>query len=391
MSAKEALILDVNGGMSVSVAADKHGVTRSCGYKWVGRYRELGWAGLEEISRAPEFSPKRTSQKMVDQLLALKRKHPDFGPAKLALMLEEKHGKHVMAVSTAGDLLARHGLVVKRKPRERSAGPIERGPFAVAGAGDSMTADFKGQFWNGKLVCYPLTIVDPFSRYVLAVDALCSTGMADTMAGFERVFRKYGIPRQMISDNGTPFCASNSLGGLTRLSRRWIELGITPIRIAPGRPQQNGSHERMHRTFKAWIRRHPKSSLRAHQRSFDAFRQEFNHVRPHQSLGQKLPASAFKTYQPFSSRLHKMEYDTNLTVRSVRSNGCIKWDGEFLFLSDVLAGTHVGLLEIGEGAWSIHFGAVRLGYFDAIDNRVQNRPLDRLQAAKTESKTGYGS
>jgi transposase InsO family protein/transposase-like protein len=378
MSARESLILDVNGGMSVGEAADKHGVARSCAYKWVSRYRDFGWPGLEENSRAPEHSPNRTPQKIVDELLALKRKHPDFGPAKLAPMLEVKHGKHVMSVSTAGELLARHGLVVKRRQRGRSAGPIERGPFTVSGAGDSMTADFKGQFWNSKLVCYPLTIADPFSRFVLTVDALSSTGMADTMARFERVFRKYGLPRQMISDNGTPFCASNSLGGLTQLSRRWIELGITPIRIAPGRPQQNGSHERMHRTFKAWIRRHPRASLRAHQRSFDAFRHEFNHVRPHQSLGQKLPASAFKPYKPFSSRIRKIEYDTNMTVRSVRSNGCIKWEGSMIYTSEVLTGAHIGLLEIGEGAWSIHFGAVRVGYLDAIANRVQNRLPDRL-------------
>lgn len=258
MSAREELIRDVNDGMSVSVAAERHGVARSCAYKWVGRYREDPVHGLEERSRVPERSPKRTAQPVVDELLKLKWKHPDYGPAKLALMLNERHGKHVLAVSTAGQVLSQHGQVQKRRARERSAGPITHGPFQVAGAGDTMTTDYKGQFRMGNgVLCYPLTIADPFSRYVLAIDALPSTNMEGARKGFERVFREYGIPRQIISDNGTPFCARNALGGLTQLSRWFIELGIQPIQIDVGHPEQNGIHERMHRTLKAWIRRHP--------------------------------------------------------------------------------------------------------------------------------------
>jgi putative transposase len=374
MSAKEALIRDVNGGMSVTKAAEVHGVNRSCAYKWVGRHKALGAAGLQELSRAPEHSPNRTPQAVVDELLELKRKYPHFGPAKLAPMLAERHGEHVLAVSTAGDLLARHGLVNKRRPRQRTPGPIGHAPFQTGGAGDTMTTDYKGQFrmTNGAL-CYPLTIADPFSRYVLAIEALPSTNMADTKAVFERVFREYGIPRQIISDNGTPFCSTHSLGGLTQLSRWWIEQGIMPIRTEPGRPQQNGIHERMHRTLKDSIRRDRRASLRAQQRSFDAFRHEFNHVRPHQSLGQKPPASAFQTYRAFSSRPRALEYDTTMDVRSVRSNGHIKWQGEHLFMSEVLAGTNVGLREIAEAVWSIHFGPVLIGYLDGLTRRVMNR------------------
>jgi len=379
MSAKEALIWDVNGGMSVTAAAEAHGVDRSCAYKWVGRYLKHGVAGLQELSRTPEYSPNRTPQALVDELLELKRKHPDFGPAKLAAMLAKRHGEHVMAVSTAGDLLSRHGLVRKRRSRQRSPGPIEHGPFVVAGAGDSMTTDYKGQFRMGNgVLCYPLTIADPFSRYVFAIDALGSTNLAGAKAGFERVFRKYGIPRQMISDNGIPFCSTCSLGGLTQLSRWWIELGITPIRTELGHPQQNGIHERMHRTLKDWIRRNRQSSMRPQQRSFDAFRQEFNHVRPHQSLGQKPPVSALQSYRPFSSRPGKIEYDTTMDVRSVRSNGQIKWNGTHIFASEVLAGAQIGLLQIGEAAWSIHFGHVLIGYLDGLTARVQNRLPQRL-------------
>ena len=325
MSAKEALMWDVNKGMSVTKAAEVHGVKRSCAYKWVDRYRRLGLAGLNELSRAPEHSPNRTSQKLVAELVKLKRRYPSYGPAKLITMLEKRHGGHVMAVSTAGELLSRHGLVSKRRS-QRSAGSIEHSPFEVGGAGDSMTTDYKGQFRMGnKTWCFPLTIADPFSRFVFAIDALTSTHMAPAKLGFEAVFNEYGIPRQMISDNGTPFCSSQSLGGLTQLSRWWIELGIIPIRIQPGQPQQNGIHERMHRTLKDWIGEHPQPNLRAQQRSFDAFLEEFNHVRPHQSLGQKPPATAVKPI----AHSHHVPKRSNMTppwwfgrsARMVKYNG----------------------------------------------------------------------
>jgi len=378
MSAKEALMWDVNHGMSVTMAAEVHGVKRSCAYKWVDRYRRLGLAGLEELSRVPEHSPNRTPQALVTELVELKRKYPRYGPAKLTAMLEERHGGHVMAVSTAGEFLARHGLVTKRRS-QRSAGSIEHGPFEVAGAGDSMTTDYKGQFrMNNQALCYPLTIADPFSRYVFAIDALASTQMAGAKAGFERVFREYGIPRQMISDNGTPFCSSHSLGGLTQLSRWWIEQGIIPIRIEPGHPQQNGIHERMHRTLADWIRDHPQSNMRSQQRSFNAFAWEFNNVRPHQSLGQKPPATAVKPYRPFSSRPGPIEYDSTMAVRPVRSKGYIQWNDAHIFTSEVLTGANIGLLQIDQTVWSIYFGAVRIGYLDGLAQRVQNRLPERL-------------
>lgn len=378
MSAKQALIFDVNGGMSVADAADEHGVALSCAYKWLARYRRYGWLGLEERSRRPERSPLQTSQERVDELLRLKRKHPDYGPAKLVTMLEERRGEHFMAVSTAGQILARHGEVRKRRPRPRSPGPIEHPAFQVSGAGDTATTDYKGQFpMLNQALCYPLTMADPFSRFVMITEALSSTQTAPTKAAFDRAFRQYGVPRQMVSDNGTPFCSAHSLGGLTQLSRWWIELGITPVRTQPGRPDQNGIHERMHRTFKDWIRRHPKASLASQQRTFNAFRHEFNHIRPHESLGQKVPATAFQAYRPYPSRAPLIEYDTNMEVRKVNANGEIKWKGHLIFLTEVLVGANVGLLPIAESVWSIHFSMVRIGYLDVLNQRTLNRkPVD---------------
>jgi transposase InsO family protein len=372
MSAKEALIFDVNGGMSPGEAADIHGVARSCAYKWVRRYREEGLTGLTERSRRPESSPTRTPQALVDELLDLKEQF-DYGPAKLVELLDKRHGRHVMSVSTAGTILERHGMVKKRSRRHPRVGPIEHPPYVISGAGDTQTTDFKGQFrmGNGEL-CYPLTICDPFSRFVLDIVALPSTQMAATKAVFERVFREYGVPRQIISDNGTPFCSGHSLGGLTQLSRWWIEAGAIPVRIAPGRPDQNGIHERMHRTLKAWIERYEQQNLRGYQRSFNVFKAEFNHIRPHQALGQKTPDTAFRPYRPFT-RQTSIEYDSNMEVRSVRSNGEIKWRGQLIFTSEVLIDANIGLSQIGEQLWAIYFGPVRIGFLDGANHRVLNR------------------
>lgn len=374
MSSKEALIFDVNAGMTVRQAAENHGVVRSCAYKWLRRVEEAGGlVGLEERSRRPENSPNRTPQRLTDELLALKRKYKDFGPAKLVQKLDERHDRHVMAVSTAGTILARHGKVKKRGERRPSAGRPQHSPYTVAGAGDSMSADYKGQFamGNGQLV-FPLTICDPFSRFILAIVAMLSTHMAPAKRAFERVFREYGVPRQMITDRGTPFCGANSLGGLTQLSRSWIELGITPVLIEPGRPDQNGIHERMHRTLKAWARERRRKDLRSNQRSFDAFRARFNHERPHQALGQKTPSSAFKRYRPYPKKT-VIEYDSTQQVRKVNANGEIKWHGQAIFTSEVLIGADIGLTQVDEQLWEICFGHVRIGFLDTAANRVRNR------------------
>jgi len=373
MSAREALIFDVNEGKSVAEAAADHGVARSCAYKWVDRFKEDGWDGLKERSRRPEGSPSRTTQERIDELIDLKKRHPQFGPAKLVTMLATRHGTHVMAVSTAGEILSRRGLVEKRRPR-RSPGRIEHAAFEVAGAGDTMTADFKGEFrLLNRSLSFPLTVADPASRYVIDIRALSSTHMAPVKQAFERIFREHGLPRQIVTDNGTPFCGSLSLGGLTQLSRWWIESGVVPVRIHPGWPQQNGIHERMHRTLKDWIRRHPRKDQQGQQRSFNQFRREFNHVRPHESLGQKTPSTAYRPYRSWSERPRSIEYDTNMEVRLVNANGEIKWKGESIFTSETLIGANIGLIRVDDSVLAIQFGVVRIGYLDELTGRAVNR------------------
>lgn len=373
MSARESLIWSISDGMSVADAARLHGVHRSAAYKWWRRFEDEGPAGLADRSRRPEHSPNQTSQELVDELLALKRQHPLFGPEKLVDRLEVLHGEPVMAASTAGLILDRHGMVKKRRKRNASPGRIEQQAFEVAGAGDTMTADFKGQIRMGNgALCYPLTVVDPFSRYILDIVALPSTHMAPVIAAFEKIFRKHGVPRQIVTDNGTPFCSAQSFGGLTQLSRWWIEHGSLPARIKPGCPQQNGCHERMHKGLGEWIEIHPRMDLCGHQRSFDAFIHEFNTIRSHKALGRRTPASAYRPYRPYPKKTC-IEYDSSLQTRLVNANGEIKWNGKAVFVSEVLIGAHVGLIQTGEHYYSVYFGRFKLGYLDLVRLRAVNR------------------
>lgn len=237
--------------------------------------------------------------------------------------------------------------------------------------GHSMSADHKGAFrlGNGQY-CHPLTIADPASRYIFAVDVMSGTNVAPAMAAFERVFREWGIPEQIITDNGNPFCAARALGGLTGLSKMWIRLGIQHVRIQPGRPQQNGIHERMHRTLKQAATRPPERTMRVQQRRFAAFMDEFNNVRPHQALGQETPASRVRRYRrEFPNRLTEIEYPSSAEVRTIRANGEMKWKGDKLFVSEVLAGERVAMLQLNDDRWDLYFASARLATWDRSTNR----------------------
>lgn len=213
---------------------------------------------------------------------------------------------------------------------------------------------------NGRY-CFPLTIADPASRFIFAITGQSSTQVEPSLAVFEKIFREWGLPDQMITDNGGPFCTARALGGLTELSKMWIKLEIQHTRIVPGRPQQNGIHERMHRTLKQEATQPPKANMKAQEQRFDAFRQEFNHVRPHQALGQERPASLVKVYRrPYPDRIAPIEYPSSFEVRMVRSNGQIKWKGQMLFVSEVLQKEPVGLVQVEDDRWSLYFGSVHL-------------------------------
>lgn len=347
-------------GESVSELSRRFGVSRPTVYATIERWIEEGKAGLQERSRAPHSNPRLTSPAVVAALLALKDRHRNWGADKLVRLLRRTGVE--LSPFTARDILKRNGRVQARRARPPLWSPAEMPRVVVAGAGHSMSADHKGAFrlGNGQY-CHPLTIADPASRYVFAVDALSGTNVALAISVFERVFREWGLPEQIITDNGNPFCSARALGGLTELSKTWIKLGIQHVRIQPGRPQQNGIHERMHRTLKQSATRPPERNLKAQQRCFAAFVDEFNNVRPHQALGQETPASVVSRYRrEYPDRLPLIEYPASAQVRMVHRSGEIKWKGDTIFVSQVLAGEPVAMMQVDDDGWDLYFASVRL-------------------------------
>ena len=349
---------------SIAQLCRRFDVSRPTAYKWIGRYEAQGPAGLHDRSRRPHASPDATAQSVVDALLEARRRHPTWGPKKLLTILQRRHPKWSWpARSTAADILKRHGLVRARRRSVRRGHPGRPGT-AMDAPNATWTADFKGQFkTRDGIYCYPLTIADGYSRYLLACQSLNGTTHDDTKQVFRRIFQEFGLPNRIRTDNGTPF-ASTALGRLSRLSVWWIRLGITPELIEPAKPYQNGRHERMHKTLKAEATRPPAASRRAQQRRFNTFQHEYNHQRPHEALQQQTPAALYQPAdRPFPDRLTPIEYPSHWEVRLVSKNGGIRWNGHWLGVSHVLAEQHIALEEIDNGIWTVYFGSHDLGRF----------------------------
>ena len=351
---------------SMTALCEEYGVSRKTGYKWLNRFRAQGPAGLAERSRAPHVVPWAITQAQAEAIVSLRRQHPSWGPKKLrAKLLRRAPEQHWPALSTIGDLLQRAGLSQRRKRRRRVTATLGGVPPIIA-PNEVWCVDFKGWFRTGDgAACYPLTVTDAFSRYLL-----CCRAVAPDHAGcrpaFERLFREYCLPQVLLSDNGPPF-ASLAASGLSRLSVWWIKLGIMPVRILPGKPQQNGRHERMHKTLKAETAQPPAASLVAQQRRFDQFRAQFNHERPHEALGQAVPAEVYRpSLRPYPARLEDPAYTSDFELRRVRSNGEIKWQGELIFIAQPLAGEVIGLREDDDGNAEVYFGPMPLGNIDGI-------------------------
>lgn len=351
----------------------QYGISRKTGYKWAQRYAGEGFEGLQDRSRAPKSCTHRTPGEISEGLLELRRAHPTWGPRKL-LAWSRKREPEVSwpAASTVGDLLKRHGLVaVRRRPTRRSPHP-GRPSVEAAAPNQVWTSDFKGQFRMGDgRLCYPLTVADGYSRFLLGVDGLDSVAEVGAWPVFERLFREHGLPEVMRTDNGSPFASGTAVAGLSRLSVRWIKLGIRPERITPGHPEQNGAHERMHRTLKAETARPPAASQPAQQERFDQFRSIYNEERPHEALAQRTPSELYQSSsRPYPAQVPEAEYPGHFEVRSVRPSGEIKWQGDYLFLSATLDGERVGLEETADGVWSVYFGPMLLARFDEREKKL---------------------
>jgi len=341
----------------------RYGIARKTGYKWTQRYQELGEEGLEEQSRAPQHCPQAMAEGVAEAIRELRRAHPRWGPRKLRAYLQARQPQRSWpAASSIGALLSREGLTQPRRPRRRT--PVYSQPLMHAQAPNQVwCADYKGWFCCGDGErCDPLTISDAFSRYLLRCRAVPKTDGAEARGVFEAVFREYGLPEAIRTDNGPPF-ASKAPAGLSRLSMWWLRLGIRHERIPPGCPEQNGRHERMHQTLKQETASPPASNLRRQQQAFQRFQSEYNQERPHEALGYRTPGQLYvASARVYPSRLPELEFPPGAYLRRISQQGSVKWKGGRAFVSEVLAREYVGLLEVEPDRLEVYYGKLRLGW-----------------------------
>ena len=352
----------------------RYAVSRKTGYKWLERYDGGGRPALQDRSRAPHHCPHKIAAPIAQLLLTARRQHPDWGPEKLLQWLAPRHPATAWpAISTVGDLLARYGLVKKRRRRRPPHHPGV-GPPTTTAPNDLWAADFKGQFrTSDRVYCYPLTVTDQHTRYLLACHGLLSTRGSGVRPIFDRLFREYGLPRAIRTYNGVPF-ASTSLQGLTPLNVWWLRLGIQHQRILPAHPQQTGAHERMHKTLKRGAIRPPRATLAAQQRAFNRFRLEYNDERPHQFLRGRTPGALYRASpRGYTGMLPVLEYPGHFLVKRVTNAGTIRFKTRLLYLSTALKAHRVGLEEVDDGIWSLFFCDVLLGRIDERKTLVKGQ------------------
>lgn len=349
----------------------RFGVSRANGYEWRRRYDPSDPTALDARSSAPGECPHATDGEIVELLLEARREHPTWGPRKLRAWLIDSmpFELELPAPSTIGDILKRGGLVSSKKRRRRPSHYPTRS-LEVKAPNDVWSVDFKGHFrLRSKRYCYPLTMLDSYSRYLLVCDGYY-TADGRCRRSFERAFIEFGMPRAIRSDNGPPFAASQSLAGLCDLNVWWVRLGIIPQRITPGSPWENGRHERMHRTLKAEATDPPQMYLAQQQRTFDSFRAEYNQVRPHEALGLQTPAKNYTaSKRSYPRKLRELEYPAGYQLRRVSDAGLISWNGYRLFLSSVLRGQIVGLQPLADATAKLTFGALALGIVDCTGSK----------------------
>lgn len=342
------------------------GVAPKTGYKWLRQFDALGPAGLQDRSRRPKSNSQAISAAVGERLIELRQEHPTWGPKKLVAWLEtHERDSEVPAPSTVGELLKRRGLVTPRtrsRYQRRASEPLRHAdkPNAV------WSMDFKGWFRLGDGTrCDPLTMTDAHSRYLLCCKAGTAVGdtvAADVWDALVGIFREYGMPAAIRVDNGQPWAAPKGNLGITKLAVKIIKSDIALERIEPGKPQQNGRHERFHLTLQLETARPPSSTMRAQQRRFDAFQREYNEQRPHEALQQRAPAAVYvASSRPFPNRILEPEYPCWYEVLTPRSWGHVTFRGSQYFISSALYGERVGFVEVEEGCFEVFFRNVLLG------------------------------
>ena len=380
MPFKEAHVVDVRERFveesyrslrSFSEVCRKYGITRKTGYKWRERYAAGGRTALEDEPRRPRSCPWATPSEVVAAILKVRRSYPDYGAKKIVWYLERHRPELVLpSLTTTHNILDRAGLVQPRRPRLRRWHP-GRPCTAATRPNELWTIDYKGQFrLQDSSLCYPLTTQDRCSRYLLDCRGLANTKTLPAKKALERLFRAYGLPERIRSDNGTPF-ASNALGRLSTLAVWFIQLGIAPELIEPASPYQNGAHENMHLHLKRRTAKKPRANVRAQQQAFDDFRREYNTVRPHEALKGRTPTSLYRpSPRPYPKVLEPITYPEHFVRRRVSTNGGIRWLSGWVNVSHLLGGLYIGLEEIDHGLFDVYFGPVWLGRFIEAKRRI---------------------
>jgi len=392
MQERAKFIIDVlDGTYSMVELCDYYDISRKTGYKWLGRYQQSGIEALRDRSRAPYNHPQEMSLQVKQAILAIKQRFPKWGAPKIRARLERIHSswKRYPAVSTIGSFLQKQGLTCPRK-RRRKATPTELPLTSGRYCNQVWCADFKGHFkTSDSSRCNPLTISDHASRYLLCCRHLDKMSYELVKMRFERVFQQYGLPEVIRTDNGTPF-SSRGLGGLSRLSYWWIRLGIHPERIEPGCPQQNGRHERMHKTLKDHTARPPAKTLTKQQHRFNQFCVEYNEHRPHEALDMRTPSQCYRSsIREFPSRLPRINYPDHMQVRRVYPHGDIIYLGKRLFTTESLGGEYAAVEQVSENASRLWYCDYLLGEIDHEKWQVlpvKNRPLSWAAAQLSEHK-----
>ena len=353
-------------------------ISRPTAYKIIARFEKEGYDGLREISKKPKTKhPNSTDEKVVESILQLKEKHKLWGAKKIWKLLYNDYSDELIPTAlTVHNILKKHGLVSPQKHlrRVKPVYPI----FDPKECNEVWSADYKGKFLMGnKKYCHPLTIADSKSRFVFSAKGHYNETLKNAKAEFTKVFRAYGIPKQMHTDNGSPFGSVRAIQRFTRLSYWFIELGITPVFSDPAHPEQNGRHERMHRDLKAACAKPSAYDLKAQQRSLNRFVKEYNHVRPHEALDMETPASIHRfSNRPFPEKITTFDYDAQMNVLKVTKNGSVRWKSYYwVYVSAALEGKYIGALNIGNGIWRVFYRNVFLGYFNENELRTKEKSV----------------
>jgi putative transposase len=367
-------------GANLSALCREFGVSRQTGHKWLKRFRGHGYNGLEDRSRRPKSVPLATGEDVVMAILAARRRHPSWGPRKFVTLLARELGDDAPSERTIARVLERFSQIRRKRPR-RPLNVVEKAPALTAKAcNDVWTIDFKG-WWaavDGQR-CDPFTVRDAFSRYILAID-LIAPRSAQVKLVLERLFKRHGRPKAIQCDNGTPFVAVRSRAGLSELSAWWISLGIKLVRSRPAHPQDNGGHERMHRDMAADLERDPAQSRLAQQRACSKWRQEFNHVRPHDALKGKTPAEIYKP-RKLPALKRPPNYPMGYLVRRVNKTGTVRFAKTDTFIGTALRGQFVGLEHVSGLRYRAWFYECDLGL---VEVQPSNRQLEALCAKVDE-------